>query len=477
MAEYEPVIGLEVHVQLDTATKIFCGCSTSFGAAPNANTCPVCLGLPGALPVMNATALRMAVRLGTALGCDVQETSVYARKNYFYPDLPKGYQISQFDRPICEGGSVTCDVGETTHRFNLTRIHLEEDAGKLIHDATRGVSYVDLNRAGTPLCEVVSEPELRSSDEAVAYLKELRNITRYLEVCDGHMERGSFRCDANVSLRPVGREALGTRTELKNLNSFNHVKRAIEYEIERQAAVLDDGDEVIQETRLWDDVAGRTRAMRTKENAHDYRYFPEPDLPPLTVTATLRAEATAEQPELPRPRRDRYESAMGLSRYDAEVLTADRALSDYFEQVLASGAEPKPAANWTTGELKGRLNADGLDITASPVPATALGKILQRVAAGKLSGKLAKKVFARVYDGENVDAALDAIGEQVTDTGAIGAEVDKVIAAHPAEVQEFRDGKVKVVGFLIGRVMQATRGRANPQAVRETLLARLGETS
>ncbi len=469
MGSYEPVIGLEVHCQLLTETKIFCGCSTRFGQEPNANTCPVCLGLPGVLPVLNRRVVELAVRLGAALGCALPERSIFARKNYFYPDLPKGYQITQYEVPICLGGSVPTDRGD----FRLTRIHLEEDAGKSIHDPRSDRSYIDLNRAGTPLVEIVSEPDLRSSDDAVAYLKELRNIVRYLGVSDGHMEQGSFRCDANVSIRPVGQQEFGTRVELKNLNSFNHVKRAIEHEIERQGWVLDDGDEVVQETRLWDENRGKTRSMRSKEEAHDYRYFPEPDLPPVVVTAAMVSAAKAALPELPRARRDRYEASLGLSRYDADVLTSEQALSEYFEALVAAGIEAKPAANWTTGELKGRLNADGRSIEDSPVSVDALAKILVKLADGKLSGKLAKQVFSKVYEGADVDAALAETGEQVTDLSAIEAEVDQVLASNAAMVEQYRAGKTKVIGALIGQVMKATRGKANPQAVRQVLMERL----
>lgn len=459
---YETVIGLEVHCQLKTQSKLFCGCSTAFGAEPNHHTCPVCLGMPGSLPVINRAAVELTIRVGAALGCAIQDRSVFARKNYFYPDLAKGYQVSQYDRPICEGGGLK--------GVRLNRIHMEEDAGKTIH-ATGG-SFVDFNRAGTPLMEIVTEPDITSADQATEYLKELRAIVRYLDASDGHMEQGSFRCDANVSIRPAGKTELGTRVELKNLNSFNHIKKAIEYEVERQAAVLEGGNRVVQETRLWDEKAGRSRSMRSKEEAHDYRYFPEPDLLQLVVPEGLMAEARAGLPELPQQRRQRYE-ALGLSPYDADVLTSDQEMGNYFDMLLGSGAEAKLASNWVTSELRGHLNADGLPMADSPVSAADLGVILQRVASGRISGKLAKKVFGRVYAGEKVDKVLSEIGEQVTDTGALGALVDGVIAAHPKEVETYRGGKQQLLGFLIGKVMAASRGRANPQLARQVLLEKL----
>ncbi len=475
MAEYEMVIGLEVHCQLSTRTKLFCGCRNAAGADPNTHTCPVCLGHPGVLPVMNATALRYAVTVGEALGCKIRERSIFARKNYFYPDLPKGYQISQFDQPICEGGAleIECESEKEPKRIGLTRIHLEEDAGKTVHLTEKNASHVDFNRCGVPLIEIVSEPELRTSDQAAEYLKELRNIVRYLGVCDGNMEAGNFRCDANVSIRPKGREAFGTRVELKNLNSFNHVKRAIDYEASRQQAVLESNAEVIQETRLWDEAKGMTRSMRSKEEAHDYRYFPEPDLGPLMVPEGLQEAIRSSLPELPAARRTRYTDVLGISPYDARVLTADKSLGDYFEAVVATGADPKPAANWVQGELQGRLKAAGQEISDCPVNPAALGLILSRVASGRISGKLAKKVFGIHWEGVPIGEALDEVGEQVTDTGAIAKEVSQVLGAHPKEVEAYRAGKKKVIGFFIGEIMKATRGKANPQVVRQALLAEL----
>ena len=468
---YEPVIGLEVHVQLLTRTKLFCGCATVYGAGPNEQTCPVCLGHPGVLPVMNAEALRLAVRFGLAVGATVHETSVFARKNYFYPDLPKGYQVSQYERPIVEGGHLDVPQGDgSIRRVRLTRAHLEEDAGKTTHLELENVSHVDFNRTGTPLLEIVSEPDLRSSDEASDYLKELRNLVRYLAISDGHMEQGSFRCDANVSVRPVGQERLGTRVELKNINSFSFVKRAIDYEIGRQVDLLDSGGVVTLETRLWDERAGKTRSMRSKEEAHDYRYFPEPDLLPLHVPPELRAELMATLPELPSQRRARYVRDYALSPYDAAVLTGEKELSAYFEQALAAGAEAKAASNWIAGELKGRLNADGRSIADCPVEADDLARLLRRVKDGRISGKQAKEVFARIYLGEALDAVLEEIGEQVTDTSAIDVEVSRVLALHQREVEKYRAGNMNLIGYFVGHVIRAMGGKANPQLVREALL-------
>ena len=466
---YSIVIGLEVHCQLATRTKLFCGCTLAFGADPNSHVCPVCLGMPGAMPVCNAKAVEFAALAGLAVQGDVQASSTFARKNYFYPDLPKGYQVTQFDRPIVQGGGVTIDVGDAeTKRIPLTRIHLEEDAGKSIH-RDDGRSEVDFNRAGTPLIEVVSEPDIRTADEAVAYLKELRNLVRYLGVCDGHMEQGSYRCDANVSLRKSEDDPLGTRVELKNLNSFNHVRRALNYEIERQAAELDAGKAIVQETRLWDENAGRTRSMRSKEEAHDYRYFPEPDLLPVTVDPTLLATLAAAMPKLPRARRDHYQDELGLSRYDADVLVAEKGVSDYFDAVIATGADPKVASNWVTSELKGRLNTAGRCIEDSPISAQDLGEILTRLQDQKLSGKMAKDVFSRAYNGEKLADVLADVGEQVTDSSAIEATAKAVIAAHPGEVEEYRGGKKKVLGFFIGQVMKSTGGKANPLLVKQVV--------
>jgi aspartyl-tRNA(Asn)/glutamyl-tRNA(Gln) amidotransferase subunit B len=470
---YEPVIGLEVHCQLSTQSKLFCGCSTKFGVPPNHSTCPVCLALPGVLPVLNEQVLRYAIRVGAALGCRIRTTSRFARKNYFYPDLPKGYQISQFDEPILEGGAVVIDLDGQTKSIPLTRIHIEEDAGKSIHLGDRNESHVDYNRTGVPLIEIVSEPALTNSNEVVAYLKELRNIVCYLDVCDGHMEQGRFRCDANVSVRPVGQTELGTRAELKNLNSFNFVKRAVDYEIERQIDVIESGEAVVQETRLWDERANRSRSMRGKEEAHDYRYFPDPDLLPIQVSDALIQGEKEALPELPRARRERYAGVLGLTQYDADVLTGDKSLSDFFEAVCREGAPPKLAANWVQGELLGRLNADGKSIEQSPVGAEELAIVLDRIHTGQISGKQAKQVFQSVYDGMDVHAALDVVGEQLTDSSVVVTIINEVLDAHPGEVSTYLSGKTKVLGFFVGQVMRATQGKANPAMVNEHLREQL----
>ena len=459
------VIGCEVHCQLATSTKLFCSCSTTFGAAPNTQVCPVCAGYPGVLPVLNERAVQLATKAGRALNCDVQKISQFSRKNYFYPDLPKGYQITQFDRPICLGGHIDISVFEVKRRIGLTRIHIEEDAGKLIHEPTG--TTVDLNRAGTPLIEIVSEPDLRTADEVVAYLKALRNIIRWLGVSDGHMEQGSFRCDANVSVRRGPEAPYGTRVELKNLNSFMHVKRAIEYEAARQISEIEAGGRVTQQTRLWDDRAGVTRAMRSKEEAMDYRYFPEPDLPLVALPPDWNAEAL---PELPHEREARYRDVLGLSPYDAEVLTAEQDLSDYYEAVLNAGATPKQASNWVQSELLGRLNADGLSPASSPIAPVDLGRILERLADKRLSGKLAKAAFARAYDGEPLDTIFAELGEQVVDPDAIYAPVQSLVDDNPAQVEKYLAGNTNLIGWFIGQVMKSTGGRANPQVVRTVLV-------
>ncbi len=465
-SSWEVVIGLEVHCQLLTATKLFCGCSTRFGAAPNSQTCPVCLGHPGVLPVLNAEAVRLAVRLARAVGGTLPPESVFSRKNYFYPDLPKGYQITQYERPFCEGGEVEVSLRGVRLVVPLTRIHLEEDAGKSTHGG-HGLTEVDLNRAGTPLVEIVSEPALRSSDEAAAYLEELRNLVRTLGVSDGHLEEGSFRCDANVSLRRPG-APLGTRVELKNLNSFTFVKKAIDYEVARQREVLEEGGAVIQETRLWDERV--TRPMRGKEDAHDYRYFPEPDLLPLRLRSEWLADAL---PELPGTRRRRYVDALGLSQYDAEVLTADSATSAFFEAMLAAGAGPKASANWLANELMGRLNTEGRSVSASPVAPQDLAALVVRTQDGRLSSKLAKEAFSRLWAGESAAAAIAAVGEVVSDSAALEAAIADVLGASPDEVAQFHAGKTKVVGFFVGRIMKALQGKADPQLTQALLLAAL----
>jgi len=464
-SDYQTVIGLEVHCQLKTKSKIFCGCTTQFGAAPNYNTCPVCLGMPGVLPVLNAEVLRYALRLGLALNCNIRMSSRLARKNYFYPDLPKGYQISQFDEPILEGGSVQIAVNDAEQMVALTRIHIEEDAGKLVHCGDRNESHVDYNRAGLPLLEIVSEPVMHTSDEAVAYLKAVHNIVQYIDICDGHMEQGSFRCDANVSIRPVGVDTLGTRTELKNLNSFNHVKRAIDYEISRQIDWVESGEAVVQETRLWDEKNSRTRPMRGKEEAHDYRYFADPDLLPVVVPDALLNEVRESLPELPEQRRQRYISDYELTPYDSAVLTSDKTYGPYFESVCSSGIPAKIAANWVQGELLGRLNADGKTIETSPIGSVVLGQILKRVVDGTISGKQAKRVFQRVYSGEDVEQVLADVGEQLNDPAALCPIIDKILDAHPKEVAVYLGGKTKTAGYFVGQVMRETQGNANPGVV------------
>ena len=479
-SKYEVVIGLEVHVQLTTRTKIFCGCSTAFGQAPNSQTCPVCLGLPGALPVLNYQAVEYAIRTGLATNCRIAPRSVFARKNYFYPDLPKGYQISQYELPVCQHGWLDIEGEWGQKRIGITRIHMEEDAGKLVHGELPGSaqnSFVDLNRAGTPLLEVVSEPDLRSADEAVAYLKKLHQIVVYLGVCDGNLEEGSFRCDANVSLRPIGREQFGTRAEIKNVNSFRFVKQAIEHEIERQADLLDSGGKVIQETRLFDAQTGMTRSMRGKEEAHDYRYFPDPDLVPLEIDDRWIEAERGQLPELPEARRRRYQAEWSLSAYDAEVLTAERPLADYFEAcVTLLPAQAKGIANWVMGELARKLNDGGVTIADSPVTPAHLTGLLTLIEAGTISGKIAKTVFDEMWaTGREPARIVEEQGlVQVSDSGAIEPIIDEIIAANPAQVEEYRSGKEKVFGFFVGQVMKASKGKANPALVNELLKKKLG---
>ena len=458
---WESVIGLEVHVQLATRSKLFTAAPVGADAAPNTLVDPLILGMPGTLPVLNREAVGMAIKVGLALGCTVHPTSVFARKHYFYPDLPKGYQISQFDAPICTGGGIWADVDGEARYFELTRIHMEEDAGKTVHDGARGCSFVDYNRAGVALIETVSEPCMRTAEEAMAYMKALFQVVTALGVCHGNMEQGNFRCDANVSVRPTGETTLGTKVELKNINSFRFVGRGIAHEIERQIAVREAGGEIVQETRLWDDAAGVTRTMRTKENAHDYRYFPDPDLMPIHLDSSWVEAIRAELPELPRARRARFEEALGLNAYDADVLTQSAARADYFEAVVAEVGDAKLAANWIQGELLAQLNRDGQEIDGSPVSAAALAELLSLISAGKLSGKQAKTCFQAMFkDGVGASAWMEAHGGQITDQSEIDAMVTGVLDAHPAQVAEYLAGKDKLIGFFVGRVMAATKGRA-----------------
>jgi len=476
MASYEAVIGLEVHAQLRTRSKLFCSCSTAFGADPNAHVCEVCAGMPGVLPVLNEKAVEFAARMGIAVGCTVNRTSVFARKNYFYPDLPKGYQISQYEQPICEHGHLDISVGDAVKRIGITRIHLEDDAGKNIHSAGENVSYVDLNRTGVPLIEIVSEPDLRSAEEAVAYLKALRAIVVHLGICDGNMEEGSFRCDANVSLRPRGAAEFGTRAELKNLNSFRHVQRAIEYEISRQADLLDDGDKVVQETRLYDSVKNITVSMRGKEEAHDYRYFPDPDLIPIHIDEARLAEWQATLPELPQARLERFMSSFGLSAQDAEVLTAERNHAEFFEAAVKLYDQPRKIANMMLGPLQRELNQRGTSLAVSAMRPEALAELVRIIDAGLISAKIGNDVFGELFEnGAMPEAFVRERGlVQISDTSAIEQAVDEVIAENPAEVEAYRGGKTKLVSFFVGQVMRKTRGKANPALVNELLASKLG---
>lgn len=476
---YESVIGLEVHAELLTASKVFCGCSAKFGAAPNANTCPVCLGLPGALPVLNRKAVEFAIRAGLAIGCEVQGMSRWARKNYFYPDLPKGYQISQYELPIYLHGSIRIEVGDAVKDVRLTRIHMEEDTGKNVHDAGGDSSLVNFNRCGVPLLEIVSEPDMKTPAEAGAYLRKLRSILQYLEICDGNMEEGSFRCDANVSIRPVGETKLGTKVEIKNMNSFRAVERAIEHEIQRQAEVLDDGGTLVQETRLWDPDRAETRSMRSKEHAHDYRYFPEPDLLPLIVEAAWVERVRGELPELPDARRARFETQYGLPGYDAEVLTARRDLADYFEDAVGGEGNPKAISNWVMSELLRVVNDRKLDaelrIRQWPVSAANLRELVGLIDSGRISGKIAKAVFAQMLDGDR--RAADIVESegltQISDEGPIVAAIEAILTANASKVDEYRSGKDKLFGFFVGQVMKATQGKANPELVNRILKEKL----
>jgi aspartyl-tRNA(Asn)/glutamyl-tRNA(Gln) amidotransferase subunit B len=479
VTKYEPVIGLEVHVQLGTKTKIFCRCPVEFGAAPNTRVCPVCLGLPGALPVMSRQAVESAISAALALHCKINPFSRFARKNYFYPDLPKGYQISQYDQPLAEHGHVDIVVGGDTKRIGVTRVHMEDDAGKSIHDGFKDsdrYTYVDLNRSGTPLIEIVSEPEMRSSDEAYAYLTEVKQMMQYIGVSDCDMEKGQLRCDANVSVRLRGAEKFGTKAEVKNLNSFRFLKMALEYEIERQVELIESGGKVVQESRLYDADSGRTVGMRSKEQAHDYRYFPEPDLVPLRISNHWLGEVKSRLPELPAQRRERFVAEYGLREYDAQVLTVERSTSEYFEDAVKVSGDGRATANWITGDLMGLLKAAGKDVSTSPISAEHLGELVSLISKGELSGKLAKEILPKMFEsGEQASVIMEREGlKQISDAGALAKLADEVIAANPKQVEQYKSGKIALLGFLVGQVMKASRGQANPAAVNEALKARLG---
>lgn len=469
--DFETVIGLEVHAQLLTCTKIFCGCSTAFGRPPNSLTCPVCLALPGALPVLNRKAVEFAMKMALATGCRINEQNVFARKNYFYPDLPKGYQISQDTLPLAEGGHILIEVQDGNTKIGIERIHMEEDAGKLIHDEANRASYVDLNRAGVPLIEIVSKPDLRSPAAAVHYLKSLHEILVYLEICDGNMEEGSFRCDANVSLRPRGQSTLGRRTELKNLNSFRHVQRALEYEVTRQRRLLEKGLEVEQETRLWDEAQGMTMSMRSKGEARDYRYFPEPDLVPVVIDEAWVAKVRADLPELPQARRERFVSAYGIPAYDAGVLTSDRRLADYYEDVVRICDRPKIAANWVMGDVMRLLNEDRRGAHDCPVMPESLAEMILLIEEGVVSGKMAKEIIEQMYRTGRPPAQIIAEKGmvQITDEGELDATIAAVLEANPRQLAEYRGGRDKLFGYFVGQVMKLTGGKANPKLVNDLL--------
>ncbi len=473
---WEMVIGLEVHCQINTKTKAFCGCSTEFGAEPNSQTCPVCLGMPGQLPVLNDVAAKKTILTGLAINADINLESKFDRKNYFYPDLPKGYQISQFAVPIVEGGYIDIPTPNGEKRLGVTRIHMEEDAGKSMHEGLDAVSHIDLNRSGIPLMEIVSEPDMRSADEAIAYLKQLHQIIKFLGVSGADMEKGQFRCDANVSVRRKG-EPFGTRTEMKNMNSFRFIKQAIEFEALRQIEILEDGGEVKQESRLWDSVKNESRSMRSKEEAHDYRYFPEPDLPPLRVTQEEVDAIQAGMPELPNQLRKRFETEFGLSAYDADVLTQTQSLAQWYEALVAAHpANPKQCANWLANELLGRLKELNKDITESPISAKGLASLLDRIADNTISGKIAKDVLdAMMESGKDVDVIIEEKGlKQVSDTGAIDAMIQEVLDANPGQVEAYKGGQDRLFGFFVGQVMKASKGKANPAMVNQRLKELLG---
>ncbi|MCE5243614.1 MAG: Asp-tRNA(Asn)/Glu-tRNA(Gln) amidotransferase subunit GatB [Syntrophobacteraceae bacterium] len=473
--QYETVIGLEVHAQLLTRSKIFCGCSTTFGAGPNTHTCPVCLGMPGVLPVLNREVVEFTIRMALATHCRITPYSQFARKNYFYPDLPKGYQISQYELPLARDGWVDVDIDGDTRRIRIHRIHMEEDAGKLVHDEFQPSSYVDFNRTGVPLIEIVSEPDMKTSEEAATYLRTIREILRYLEICDGNMEEGSLRCDANISLRPAGATYLGVKTELKNMNSFRNVQKALDFEIRRQRALLERGEPVVQETRLWDANRNITLSMRGKEEAHDYRYFPDPDLVPVVIDDAWTEAVRASLPELADAKRERFAEEYGLPAYDAQVLTSSKALAQYFEAVVSGFPQPKIVSNWMMSELLRELKRDEREIESCPIPPENLAGLLKLIDEGIVSGKIAKTVFEEMYTtGKAAEAIVKEKGlTQVKDEGAIEAIVDAVLAENPSEVEQYRGGKEKLMGFFVGQVMRKSKGKANPQLVNEILRKKL----
>jgi aspartyl-tRNA(Asn)/glutamyl-tRNA(Gln) amidotransferase subunit B len=475
--QWETVIGLEIHAQLATKSKIFSGAATAYGAEPNTQACAVDLGLPGVLPVLNEEAVRMAVKFGLAIDAKITPRSVFARKNYFYPDLPKGYQISQYDLPVVGQGHLNIEVDGEVKTVGVTRAHLEEDAGKSLHEDFHGFSGIDLNRAGTPLLEIVSEPDMRSAKEAVAYMKKLHELVRYLEICDGNMQEGSFRCDANVSVRPMGESKFGTRCEIKNLNSFRFVEKAINFEVERQIDIIESGGTIVQETRLYDSAKDETRSMRSKEEANDYRYFPDPDLLPLDIAPEFMEAVRTTLPELPDAKRERFQQQYGLNGYDAGVLTAGRDLADYYESVVKlAGCDAKLCANWVMGELSAKLNEGNLEIGQSKVSAAQLAGLLQRIGDDTISGKIAKEVFEALWsEGGTADEVIEKRGlKQITDTGAIEAIIDGIIAANPEQLAQYRSGKDKLFGFFVGQAMKATGGKANPAQLNELLKKKLG---
>jgi len=473
--EWETVIGLEIHAQLNTKSKIFSGASTQFGAKPNSQACAVDLGLPGVLPVVNKEAVSKAVRFGLAVDAHINQINVFDRKNYFYPDLPKGYQISQLEFPIVGEGKIDIMVNGESKTIGVTRAHLEEDAGKSIHDLYDDYTAVDLNRAGTPLLEIVSEPDMRSAEEAVAYAKKIHSLVQYIDICDGNMQEGSFRCDANVSIRPLGQKEFGTRTELKNINSFKFLEKAINLEVERQQDLLEDGGRVTQETRLYDADKNETRSMRSKEEANDYKYFPDPDLLPVEVTDELLEQIKQELPELPNQKKARYIESLGLSDYDADVITSSKAIADYYERMIANNSNAKLCANWVMGELSGALNKDQLDISQSPISPEELSLLVERISDNTISGKIAKDVFKALWNQEGgVDQVIESKGlKQITDTGEIEKIIEEVISNNSAQVDQYRSGNEKILGFFVGQIMKATNGKANPKQVNDILREKL----